>query len=62
MVIVDVSKCNTVLIKSPKLKTFSAYLRLHCARLIPLEVATGEAQLAVPMEKFVIVINNDCSR
>lgn len=50
--------CNTVLIKSPKLIDLSAYLRLHCAGLIPLEVATREVQLAVPMEKFVIVINN----
>lgn len=42
----------------PKAEDLSAYLRLHCARLIPLEVATREVQLAVPMEKFVIVINN----
>lgn len=50
--------CNTVLIKSQMLKTFQQYLRQHCAMLIPLEVATREVQLAVPMEKFVILINN----
>lgn len=46
----------------PKAEDLSACLRLHYAWLIPLEVATGEAQLAVPMEKFVIVMNNDWHR